>query len=283
MAEGKGPEGDRNAPCIGDAEKEKPASYAVIKGEINAPCCYEKEKHFIDKGKMGDFSKAQAPFQAGKDGAPVKAQMEAQGNQHDIACYMMDLMGEERCLLHARGQGMGNHEPASHDRCKGAEEKHICKERELPVHVPPSPAKGSIPLPVEPGVEKKKKKENNGQRFMAEIPYEAVVQEDKKGNQHPRVHYHSFIHDDLLVRKYLLLILYHEKRRGPGLQMQVADAFLLPGILQWAGRNLHFQEYSGSVPSSFRRSEAEKPYRLNWSAADCLNRGAYQDSSLCLK
>ena len=78
MAEGKGPEGDRNAPCIGDAEKEKPASYAVIKGEINAPCCYEKEKHFIDKGKMGDFSKAQAPFQAGKDHSALPGRLHSE-------------------------------------------------------------------------------------------------------------------------------------------------------------------------------------------------------------
>lgn len=213
MAECESPEGHGDASGIGNAEKKKPASQAVVKGKVNAAGSEKNDKDFVEKRQMGDFRKAHSFLQAGKNGAPVKSQMKAQGNDHDITGHMMNLVGQKRGFLHSCRESMGYHEPACHDGGKGTKEQQVCEEGQFSVHVPPAPGKGSIPLPVEPGVEKKKKKENNGQRFMAEIPHEAVVQEDKKGNQHPRVHYHSFVHDNLLMKisVFLYCTMYHEK------------------------------------------------------------------------
>lgn len=203
MAECESSEGYGNASGIGNAEKKKPASQAVVKGKVNATGGEKHDKHFVENGAMGDFRKSHSLLQSGKNGAPVKSQMEAQGNDHDIAGHMMNLVGQKRGFLHSCRESMGYHEPACHDGGKGTKEQQVCKKGQFPVHVPSAPGKGSIPLPVEPGVKKKKKKENKGQRFMAEIPDQPVIQKDKEGNQHPQVHSHSFVHYNLHQRTYL--------------------------------------------------------------------------------
>lgn len=149
----------------------------------------------------------------------MKSQMESQGNDHDIAGYMMNLVSQERCFLHSCREGMGYHEPACHDGGKGTEEQQVCKKGQFPVHVPPAPGKGSVPLPVEPGMNKEKEKENKSQRLVAEIPDQPVIQKDKEGNQHSQVHSHSFVHHNLHQRTYLrfrifsiYVLLYHEKK-----------------------------------------------------------------------
>ena len=65
-------------------------------------------------------------------------------------------------------------------------------------------------------MEKEKKKEKDGQHFVAEVPHKAVVQNHEKGNKHSRIYNHSFIHDNLLERKFCgsLSILYHDGRSG---------------------------------------------------------------------
>lgn len=203
MAESEGPEGYGNAPGIGNAEKKEPAPQAVVKGEINATGGEKHDKHFVENGAMGDFRKSHSLLQSGKNGAPVKSQMESQGNDHDIAGYMMNLVSQERCFLHSCREGMGYHEPACHDGGKGTEEQQVCKKGQFPVHVPPAPGKGSVPLPVEPGMNKEKEKENKSQRLVAEIPDQPVIQKDKEGNQHSQVHSHSFVHHNLHQRTYL--------------------------------------------------------------------------------
>lgn len=159
MAESEGPEGYGNAPGIGNAEKKEPAPQAVVKGEINATGGEKHDKHFVENGAMGDFRKSHSLLQSGKNGAPVKSQMEAQSNDHDIAGYMMNLVGQKRGFLHSCGEGMRYHEPACHDGGKGTKEQQVCEEGQFPVRVPSAPGKESIPLPVEPGVKKEKKKE----------------------------------------------------------------------------------------------------------------------------
>lgn len=203
MAESEGPEGYGNAPGIGNAEKKESAPQAVVKGKVNAAGGEKNDKHFVEKRQMGNFRKSHSSFQPGKNGAPVKSQMESQGNDHDIAGYMMNLVSQKGRFLHSCGEGMRYHEPACHDCGKGTEEQQVCEEGQLPVRVPSAPGKGGIPLPVEPGVKKEKKKENKGQRFMAEIPDRPVIQKDKEGNQHPQVHSHSFVHHNLHQRTYL--------------------------------------------------------------------------------
>ena len=200
MAECESPEGHGDASGIGNAEKKKPASQAVVKGKVNATGGEKHDKHFVENGAMGDFRKSHSFLQPGKNGAPVKSQMESQGNDHDIAGYMMNLVSQERCFLHSCREGMRYHEPACHDGGKGPEEQQVCEEGQFSVRVPSAPGKGSIPLPVEPGVKKKKKKENKGQRFMAEIPDQPVIQKDKEGNQHPQVHSQTFVHHNLHQR-----------------------------------------------------------------------------------
>lgn len=203
MAECESPEGHGDASGIGNAEKKKPASQAVVKGKVNATGGEKNDKHFVEKRQMGDFRKAHSSFQPGKDAAPVKSQMESQGNDHDIAGYMMNLVSQERCFLHSCRESMGYHEPACHDGGKGTEEQQVCKKGQFPVHVPPAPGKGSVPLPVEPGMNKEKEKENKSQRLVAEIPDQPVIQKDKEGNQHSQVHSHSFVHHNLHQRTYL--------------------------------------------------------------------------------
>lgn len=203
MAESEGPEGYGNAPGIGNAEKKEPAPQAVVKGEINATGGEKNDKHFVENGAMGDFRKSHSLLQPGKNGAPVKSQMESQGNDHDIAGHMMNLVSQKGRFLHSCGEGMGYHKPACHDGGKGTKKQQVCEEGQFPVRVPSAPGKGSIPLPVKPGVKKKKKKENKGQRFMAEIPDQPVIQKDKEGNQHSQVHSHSFVHHNLHQRTYL--------------------------------------------------------------------------------
>lgn len=218
MAECESPEGHGDASGIGNAEKKKPASQAVVKGKVNATGGEKNDKHFVEKRQMGDFRKAHSFLQAGKNGAPVKSQMEAQGNDHDITGHMMNLVGQKRGFLHSCRESMGYHEPACHDGGKGTKEQQVCKKGQFSVHVPPAPGKGSIPLPVEPGMKKEKKKENKGQRFMAEISDQPVIQKDKEGNQHPQVHSHSFIHHNLHQRTifgfayFLSILLYHENK-----------------------------------------------------------------------
>ena len=158
MAECESPEGYGNASGIGNAEKKEPAPQAVVKGEINATGGEKNDKHFVENGAMGDFRKSHSLLQPGKNGAPVKSQMESQGNDHDIAGHMMNLVSQKGRFLHSCGEGMGYHKPACHDGGKGTKKQQVCEEGQFPVRVPSAPGKGSIPLPVEPGVKKKKKK-----------------------------------------------------------------------------------------------------------------------------
>lgn len=95
MAESEGPEGYGNAPGIGNAEKKESAPQAVVKGKVNAAGGEKNDKHFVEKRQMGNFRKSHSSFQPGKNGAPVKSQMEAQGNDHDIAGYMMNLVSQK--------------------------------------------------------------------------------------------------------------------------------------------------------------------------------------------
>lgn len=219
MAECESPEGHGDASGIGNAEKKEPAPQAVVKGEINATGGEKNDKHFVENGAMGDFRKSHSLLQPGKNGAPVKSQMESQGNDHDIAGHMMNLVSQKGRFLHSCGEGMGYHKPACHDGGKGTKKQQVCEEGQFPVRVPSAPGKGSIPLPVKPGVKKKKKKENKGQRFMAEIPDQPVIQKDKEGNQHSQVHSQTFVHHNLHQRTYLrfrifsiYVLLYHEKK-----------------------------------------------------------------------
>lgn len=136
MAECESPEGYGNAPGIGNAEKKEPASQAVVKGKVNAAGSEKNDKHFVEKRQMGDFRKAHSSFQPGKDAAPVKSQMEAQGNDHDIAGHMMNLVGQKGRFLHSCGEGMGYHKPACHDGGKGTKKQQVCEEGQFPVRVP---------------------------------------------------------------------------------------------------------------------------------------------------
>ena len=198
MAESECPKCYRHASGAGNAEKQEPASDTVIEGKVNTAGGQEAEKDFVQQGKMGNLPKSNSPFQTGKYGIPVKPQMKAQSNDHDIPCHVMNLMGQKGRFLHAGGKSMGNEQAASHDGTKGSQKQDVRKKGKLPVRIPPSPRQGNIPLPVKPGVQKEKKKENNRQCFMSRIPHQAVIQKDQKGQKHSHIYKDSSVHNNLL-------------------------------------------------------------------------------------
>jgi hypothetical protein len=119
----------------------------------------------------------------------VKAEMETDSRDHEIACYMVNLVYQAGSRAENVWQGMGNQYSRYNDRCEGTEEQDICQKSQFSIPVPTSPGQGPVPLPVKPGMEKEEDKEYKGKSLVAHISYIPVVQKGLEMTEacpHPR-------------------------------------------------------------------------------------------------